>query len=136
MVGYEELPVTTKQRSHWVDITADVQGVVNTQPIAHGIITVCSLHTTAGLTINENADPDVERDFFWKLNQLIGQDPAFRHVEGNSDSHLKASLVGFSIQAPLRNGRLTLGTWQSIYLCEFDGPRNRRVAVSIIGESD
>ena len=93
------------------------------------------MHTTAGITINENADPDVGRDFFWKLSQMIPQHDSFRHAEGNSDSHLKAALVGFNTQIPVRQGRLVLGTWQSVYFCEFDGPRNRNVAVTIVGEA-
>ena len=98
------------------------------------LLTISSLHTTAGLTINENADPDVERDFFWKLNQIFPQDSSYYHREGNSDSHLKSSMVGFSVQVPIQHGQCVLGTWQSVYFCEFDGPRNRRVSITIIGE--
>jgi secondary thiamine-phosphate synthase enzyme len=134
MVYYDVLSVRTHQRAHWVDITSDVQKAIAQSNIANGIVTAASLHTTAGLTINENADPDVGRDFFWKLNQLIPQDPQFHHTEGNSDSHLKASLVGFSVQVPVQNGRLVLGTWQSVYFCEFDGPRSRRVSVTMTGD--
>lgn len=134
MVHYEELPVKTHQRAHWVDITAHVRKIIAQSTIQDGIVTVSSLHTTAGVTLNENADPDVGRDFFWKCNQLIPQDPTYHHREGNSDSHLKASLVGLSIQVPVQNGSCVLGTWQSIYFCEFDGPRNRRVSVTIMGE--
>lgn len=134
MVHYEELPVKTHQRTQWIDITSGVRKIISQSNIYNGIITVSSLHTTAGITINENADPDVGRDFFWKLNQLIPKDPAYHHAEGNSDSHLKASLVGLSVQVPLCDGTCVLGTWQSIYFCEFDGPRHRRVSVSIIGE--
>jgi secondary thiamine-phosphate synthase enzyme len=86
------------------------------------------------VTINENADPDVERDFFWKLNALVPREDAYRHREGNSDSHVKTSLVGLSVQACVANARPVLGTWQSIYFCEFDGPRQRRVGVSVVGE--
>jgi secondary thiamine-phosphate synthase enzyme len=134
MVHYEELPVKTQQRTQWIDITSGVRKIISQSNIHNGMITVSSLHTTAGITINENADPDVGRDFFWKLNQLIPKDPAYHHTEGNSDSHLKASLVGLSVQVPLCDGTCVLGTWQSIYFCEFDGPRHRRVSVSIIGE--
>ncbi len=134
MVHYEQLPVKTHQRTQWIDITSGVRKIISQSNIHNGIITASSLHTTAGITINENADPDVERDFFWKLNQLIPKDPAYHHTEGNSDSHLKASLIGLSVQVPLRDGTCVLGTWQSIYFCEFDGPRYRRVSVTIIGE--
>ncbi len=134
MVYYEVLSVRTEQRSHWVDISSGVQKIVTQSSIKNGIVTVSSLHTTAGLTINENADPDVERDFFWKLKKLIPRDPQFHHSEGNSDSHLKSSYVGFSAQVPVQNGMLVLGTWQSLYFCEFDGPRNRRVSITMLGE--
>lgn len=134
MVNYEVLSVRTDQRTHWVDISSGVQRIVDQSDIKNGIVMVSSLHTTAGLTINENADPDVGRDFFWKLNQLVPRDTQYHHSEGNSDSHLKSSLVGFSAQIPLQNGRIILGTWQSIYFCEFDGPRNRRVSVTTMGE--
>ena len=134
MVHYGELPVKTSRRAEWIDITSGVQRIISESKIKDGIVTVSSLHTTAGMTINENADPDVGRDFFWKLEQLIPRDPAYHHSEGNSDSHLKASIVGLSVQVPLQNGRCILGTWQSIYFCEFDGPRSRRVSVTLIGE--
>ena len=133
MVKQEIITLKTHQRSHWVDVTPDVQQVVTESGIAHGICTIISLHTTAGITINENADPDVERDFFKKLALLIPQEPFFRHSEGNSDSHIKASLMGLSTQVAITDRSLVLGTWQSIYFCEFDGPRSRRVSVTIIG---
>lgn len=134
MVYYDELSVKTHKRSHWIDITSGVNSIISRSNINNGLVTVSSLHTTAGLTINENADPDVERDFFWKLNKMVPQDPSYYHSEGNSDSHLKSSIVGFSVQVPIQNGHCVLGTWQSIYFCEFDGSRNRRVSVTIIGE--
>lgn len=134
MVHSQELAVETHQRSHWIDITSGIQKVVARSELKNGIAFISSLHTTAGLTINENADPDVGKDFFWKLNQLVPQDPLFHHSEGNSDSHIKASLMGFSVQVPFRNGKCVLGTWQSIYLCEFDGPRTRKVTVALMGE--
>ncbi len=134
MVHYTELPVKTLKRAHWIDITSGIGKVITESNLQNGIVMVSSLHTTAGITINENADPDVGRDFFWKLNQLIPQDPSYHHTEGNSDSHLKASLVGLSVQVPVKNGICVLGTWQSIYFCEFDGPRNRRVSVTCQGE--
>ncbi len=93
-----------------------------------GICIVYCPHTTAGLTVNENADPDVRQDLLQKLERLIPRAESFyRHGEGNSDAHLKASLMGFSLMLPVRNGRLRLGTWQGVYLCEFDGPRTRTV---------
>lgn len=135
MVFSKEVSVSTGQRSCWVDVTSQVQKVVDSSNVEDGICTVSSLHTTGGVTLNENADPDVERDFFYKLDKLVDRDPAFRHAEGNSDSHVKTSMVGLSVQVPIRSGRLVLGTWQSVYFCEFDGPRSRRVTVTVMGES-
>lgn len=134
MVHYEEVTIRTKQRAHWIDITSQIQAILQNHSIANGTVTVSSLHTTAGLTVNENADPSVGRDFFWKLGQLIPQETSYHHSEGNSDSHIKASLTGFSVTVPVKNRQCVLGTWQSIYFCEFDGPRNRNVSVTIIGE--
>lgn len=130
---YKEVSVRSHDRTEWLDITRDIRKVVTESKHEKGILTISSLHTTAGLTVNENADPDVGRDFFWKLNQLIPRDSSYHHLEGNSDSHLKASLVGLSVTLPIIKGNVVLGTWQSIYFCEFDGPRNRRVSVSILG---
>lgn len=135
MVKSKQISVRTRERNHWVDITGDVKKAVAESGIQQGVVTVASLHTTAGLTINENADPDVQHDFFWKLGRLIPENESgYRHAEGNSDSHLKASLVGLSVQVPVHSVGLVLGTWQSIYFCEFDGPRSRRVSLTIIGE--
>ncbi len=135
LVKQEIISVNTRQRCQWVDISREIQKVVDNCGIRNGICTVVSLHTTASITINENADPDVESDFFKKLSQLIPcQETFYRHAEGNSDSHIKASLIGLDSQIPVADGKLILGTWQSVYFCEFDGPRNRRVSVTIIGE--
>jgi secondary thiamine-phosphate synthase enzyme len=134
MVHQEVLSIRTQQRTQVDDITTGVQNSVSKSGIRNGIVTVCSLHTTAGMTINENADPDVARDILWKLSQLAPPGDAYHHAEGNSDSHVKASLVGPSVQVPISDGRLVLGTWQSIYFCEFDGPRNRRLSVTALGE--
>jgi len=115
-----------------VNITAAVQAVL---PAGFsGACLVFCLHTTAGLTINENADPDVVRDVLAELDRMVpGDNARFRHMEGNSAAHVKASLMGASVTVPVANGRLVLGTWQSIYFCEFDGPRSRRVDVSLLG---
>ncbi|MFW5813133.1 MAG: secondary thiamine-phosphate synthase enzyme YjbQ [Fibrobacterota bacterium] len=134
MIFSKEVSISTDRRSCWVDVTSQVQKVVDSGSVEDGICTVSSLHTTGAVTLNENADPDVERDFFYKLDKLVDRDPAFRHAEGNSDSHVKTSLVGLSAQVPIRSGRLVLGTWQSVYFCEFDGPRSRRVTVTVMGE--
>jgi secondary thiamine-phosphate synthase enzyme len=134
MVYQEEFSLKTCQKSQWLDINNNIIHIISSSAIITGICFISSLHTTAGITINENADPDVETDFFNKLNQLVPVESFFRHCEGNSDSHIKASLMGFSAQIPIKNGKLVLGTWQSVYFCEFDGPRSRRVSVTAIGE--
>jgi secondary thiamine-phosphate synthase enzyme len=134
MVTHGTVSVNTKSRCHWQDISADVNDVIRMSNIKNGICCIASVHTTAGITINENADPDVERDVFKKLAYLIPEHDSYRHSEGNSDSHVKASLLGLNTTVPVRNGSLVLGTWQSVYFCEFDGPRTRTVAVTIIGE--
>ncbi len=135
MVKQEIISLSTKNRCQWIDISQDIQKIIDNCGIKNGICSVISLHTTAAITVNENADPDVETDFFKKLAQLIPQrEPFYRHAERNSDSHLKASIVGLSTVVPVVNGSLVLGTWQSIYFCEFDGPRKRNVSVNIIGE--
>lgn len=120
-----------------VEITADVQTAVAESRQKQGICVLFTRHTTCGLTINENADPDVKSDMLGFLNRLIPQnEPYFRHFEHNSDSHIKSSLFGSSVTIPFENGRLLLGRWQGIYLCEFDGPRSREVIVTIIANQD
>jgi secondary thiamine-phosphate synthase enzyme len=133
MHTYQEISFKSTSRCHWIDVTSAVNNVIRSSGISNGICVVSSLHTTGGITINENADPDVERDFFWKLAQMIPEQQGYHHAEGNSDSHVKTSLVGLSVQVPVRDGRLVLGTWQSVYFCEFDGPRSRRVSVTLLG---
>jgi secondary thiamine-phosphate synthase enzyme len=116
-----------------IAITRQLQEVVERSGVKEGVVVAQSLHTTAGLTINENADPDVVRDLLAKSERLIPRDESFyRHAEGNSDSHLKTSFFGPSISVLVSEGRLVLGTWQGIFLCEFDGPRERRVAVQVL----
>jgi len=127
------LNIQTKKRSEFIDITADVQKVVSSQKINEGICVVFCPHTTAGLTINENADPSVKKDILNHLKELIPEDKAYSHSEGNSDSHIKSSLVGSSLNIIIENKKLVLGTWQGIYFCEFDGPRSRNVFIKVIG---
>lgn len=113
-----------------IDITADVAGVL---PSGGGICVLFTQHTTCGLTVNENADPDVQSDMLGFLRRLIPQyEPDFKHFEHNSDAHIKSSLVGSSMTVPFERGKLCLGRWQGIYLCEFDGPRERTVLVTAI----
>jgi len=119
-----EIAVKTSKRCEIIDITSKIAHTVK----GTGVATVFVNHTTAGLTINENADPDVQRDILMKLDDLASDDD-YRHVEGNSDAHVKASLVGSSVQVIVKEGDLQLGKWQSIFLCEFDGPRERRITI-------
>lgn len=122
--------VVTSSRDEFVDITFDVQQMVNELNVEHGVCTVFIPHTTAGVTINENADPDVKHDILLMLGELIPwKHPKYRHREENSAAHVKASLMGSSVQVMIFRGRLQLGQWQGIYLCEFDGPRRREVWV-------
>ena len=134
MVHSEYISLSTRKRCCWVDITGEIQAVITQTGFVAGICTVVSMHTTAGITINENADPDVATDFFSHLASMVPRTSSFNHVEGNSDSHIKTSLVGNSVQLVVVKGRLVLGTWQSIYFSEFDGPRNRRCVVNLIGD--
>ena len=121
------ISVKTRSRIDMVDITASVQKELSKANVDDGFCVVYVPHTTAGITINEGADPAVCDDILTKLNEMVPPDAGYRHMEGNSDSHLKASLVGLSVTVPVHESRLMLGTWQSIYFCEFDGPRNRKI---------
>lgn len=129
----EILRVRSSRRTEMIDVTARLQEVVDRGGVRDGALAVQSLHTTAALTVNENADPDVQHDLAAKLERLAPREEEFyRHAEGNSDSHLKASLFGPSLTVLVSEGQLVLGTWQGIYLCEFDGPRERRMAVQLL----
>ncbi|MEP0843998.1 MAG: YjbQ family protein [Phycisphaerae bacterium] len=127
------LTVATRQRNQFVDVTADVQRAVRDAGLRNGYAICFVPHTTAGITIQENADPDVVHDVLWKLGELIPKDePSYRHAEGNSDAHIKSSLVGCCQTVLVEDGQLVLGTWQGLYFCEFDGPRNRRLLVRCV----
>lgn len=128
-----ELSVSTSRRTQFVTITAKIAEVISNNNWSDGVLTIFVPHTTAGVTINENADPDVARDMEWFSDELIPQSNRFRHGEGNSDAHIKASFYGSSVQTIIRNGKPWLGTWQGIYFCEFDGPRNRKVFLAFSG---
>ena len=124
------LSIQTRQKEHFVDITSKVSQVLAESGVTEGIVTCFVPHTTAGITINENADPSVVRDILFALDRAV-PDKGFHHAEGNSSAHIKASLMGSSLQVLVESGQLVLGTWQGIYFCEFDGPRNRHLIVSI-----
>lgn len=126
------ISVRSSSREEMLDITAEVADFVKRSGENEGVCVVFSQHTTCGLTINENADPDVQTDLLGFLRKLLPQyEPDFRHFEHNSDAHIKTSIVGSSVTVPFNDGKLLLGKWQGIYLCEFDGPRERRILVSI-----
>lgn len=126
------IQVKTHHHDQMVDITNAVREAVSETGIREGVCTIFVPHTTAGLTINENADPDVVRDFTTILDSLIPWSNNYRHMEGNSAAHVKASMMGFSEQVLVNRGHLVLGAWQGIYLCEYDGPRLRKVHIKII----
>ena len=131
----QEFDVRTPDRDAMIDITDRVAALISETGLQKGVVTVYCPHTTAGITINENADPSVVRDLIRQLDEMVPWTrPYYTHGEGNSAAHVKSSLVGCSETIPFSGGTLTLGTWQGIYFCEFDGPRRRRVLVSIHGQ--
>ncbi|GLI38758.1 secondary thiamine-phosphate synthase enzyme YjbQ [Geobacter hydrogenophilus] len=130
MVRY--LEIRSKAKAEFIDITPLVREQVRGSGVTCGVCHIFVLHTTAGLTINEGADPAVQRDILTYLDRLVPRDPYFTHKEGNSDAHIKSTLTGTSLTVFFIEGKLLLGTWQSIYLCEFDGPRQRKVALKIV----
>ena len=130
----QTLTLRTARRSQMLDITDQVAAAVAESGVQDGLVMVFCPHTTAAVTINENADPDVPHDILLTLDALIPQERAgYRHGEGNSDAHVKSSLVGVNRQVMIQNGSLKLGTWQAIFFCEFDGPRTRTVHLQITG---
>lgn len=132
----ELIPVTTRTRNEMVDITAAVERVVRRRGVRDGVAVLQSLHTTGALTINENADADVKRDVVAKMSELVPHEESYyRHAEGNSDSHVKTSMFGPSLSVIVSEGKLLLGQWQGIYFCEWDGPRERKVAVQVLADT-
>ena len=127
------LTVTSSTREEMLDITSDVEKLLREAGSDQGVCVLFVQHTTCGLTVNENADPDVQSDMLGFLKRLIPQhEPHFKHGEENSDAHIKSSLVGTSVAVPFENQKLILGRWQAVYLCEFDGPRKRKVVMTVI----
>lgn len=124
--------VSSQQRTEFVEITRELADVVTKAEFTSGALLVYVPHTTAGITINENADPDVVRDMLAEINRMVPFESDYQHAEGNSAAHIKASLVGSSCHLVVENGTLQLGTWQGVYLCEFDGPRRRSVMVQFL----
>jgi secondary thiamine-phosphate synthase enzyme len=131
----KDFHISSKNRNQMIDITSQVDSAVEQSGITNGDAIVYCPHTTAAITINENADPSVPHDILLTLSEIIPQhQPGYRHSEGNSDAHCKSSLVGCSEQVLIKDGRLNLGTWQGIFFCEFDGPRSRTFIVQVRGQ--
>lgn len=126
-----KLDIKTNQKEEFIDITSQIKDFLQKQDQDSGIIHIHCLHTTAGLTINENADPSVKKDILNSLDKIIPQNDSYQHAEGNSPAHIKSSLMGPSLSIPFENKSLSLGTWQGIYFCEFDGPRKRKVKLKV-----
>jgi len=131
----ETFALSSKNRNQMIDITSQVASIVKQSGITNGDAIVYCPHTTAAITINENADPSVSHDILLTLTELMPHHrPGYRHFEGNSDAHCKSSIIGCSEQILIKQNKLALGTWQGIFFCEFDGPRSRKVTVQIRGE--
>ena len=128
----EQVTIITKKREELVPVTGILRELVGKQGWGSGALLVYSPHTTAGLTINENADPDVAADMRWFMGRLVPNVPEFRHAEGNSDAHIKTSLCGPHVMLIVENGDLMWGAWQGVYFCEWDGPRNRKLWVQFL----
>jgi len=128
----ETIEIKSSKRIEFIDITDKINGIIAASKIKEGICFLNVPHTTAGITINENADSSVVYDILTKTNQLIPENNNYTHFEGNSDSHIKSSLFGQSLSIIIENNRALLGTWQGVFFCEFDGPRNRKVYIKIL----
>jgi len=126
------LKIKTRAKTELIDITSDVRQIVHSSGIVEGLCMLYVPHTTAAVTINENADPSVKTDILMILNKIIPWEAEYRHLEGNSPAHIKSTLVGASKLIAIENGELMLGTWQGIFFCEFDGPRNRKTFVRLL----
>jgi secondary thiamine-phosphate synthase enzyme len=133
-VRHERITVATERREETVDITARVKAAVTRAKIADGLVAVTVAHTTAGVFVNENADPDVRRDVLTALERAVPRDAKYAHAEGNGPAHVKSVLIGSSVTLAVRDGELSLGTWQGIYFAELDGPRERSATITVIGD--
>lgn len=129
---FEVLELSTTKRNDFIDITGEIGGALSRARIESGLCYIHIPHSTAGITINENADPTVQADIESKLNRMIPKGEGYTHPEGNSDSHIKSSLIGTTLTLIVEKGSLVLGTWQGIYFCEFDGPRDRMIYIKTI----
>jgi len=132
-VSTREFGVKTSKRSEMIDITSEIQDSIDEMGLEEGLVLVYCPHTTAGVTVNEGADPAVAKDILNKLDEIIPWEGDYRHAEGNSPAHIKSTLVGSSVSLWVDGGRISLGTWQKVFFCEFDGPRNRKIQVRTQG---
>ena len=133
-VRHEDIRVTSTKREETVDITARVKAAVTRSKIKDGIVSVSVGHTTAAVFVNENADPDVQKDVLTALERAVPRDARYAHAEGNGPAHVKAVFVGNAVTLPVREGEIALGTWQGIYFAELDGPRERGATITVIGD--
>jgi len=133
-VHHEKLSLTSEKRETTIDVTARVRAAVTRSKVREGICVINVAHTTAAVFVNENADPDVQRDLLVQLSKTVPKDGDYRHAEGNSAAHIKAVLVGNDVTLSVHAGELVLGTWQGVYFAEFDGPRERSATVTVIGD--
>ena len=126
------LQINSRKKVEMIEVTSEIRAIIKTTDISNGMIHLYVPHTTAAITINENADPDVSRDLIMELNKIVPFEDGYHHQEGNSAAHLKSSLIGVSEFIPLENGEMIVGIWQGIYFCEFDGPRQRKLHIQVI----
>jgi secondary thiamine-phosphate synthase enzyme len=133
-VRHEEISVASKKREETFDITPRVRAAVTRAKVGDGLVTISVAHTTAAVFVNENADPDVQKDVLTALERAVPRDAKYAHAEGNGPAHVKSILIGNSVTLAVRDGAIALGTWQGIYLAELDGPRERSATITVIGE--
>jgi len=133
-VRHEQITVDTKRREETIDITSRVKAAVTRAKISDGLVTITVAHTTAAVFVNENADPDVQKDLLTALERMVPRDAKYEHAEGNGPAHIKAVVVGNSVTLAIRDGAIALGTWQGVYFAELDGPRERTATITVIGD--
>lgn len=134
-MGFYTINIKTTGQTQFKDITEKVSRIIHEDGLENGMVLVYCPHTTAGLTINENADPDVQNDMIMEINKIVPFSDGYAHGEGNSAAHIKATMTGLSVTIPVKSGAMTLGIWQGIYFCEYDGSRSRKVHIQTIRES-
>ena len=133
-VRHEQITVDSKRREETIDITSRVKAAVTRAKISDGLVTITVAHTTAAVFVNENADPDVQKDLLTALERMVPRDAKYEHAEGNGPAHIKAVVVGNSVTLAIRDGAIALGTWQGVYFAELDGPRERTATITVIGD--